>query len=71
MPKNAYTIIDHLSPGDALVILSILTREDDRLGARVAEIATSHLRSADQEEIALDLYAEVALSAENPAVVAE
>ena len=59
MPKNVYTIIDHLSPDDALAILKILAREDDRLGARIAEIATSYLSSADPEEIALDLYAEL------------
>jgi len=59
MPKHAYSIIDHLSPNDALAILRILVHEDDRLGARIAEVATSYLSNVDPEEIALDLYAEL------------
>jgi hypothetical protein len=54
MPNHAYTIIDHLSPDDALAILKILACEDDRLGARIAEVASSYLCSVDPEEIALD-----------------
>jgi aspartate carbamoyltransferase regulatory subunit len=46
MTKNAHTIIDHLSPGDALAILKLLAREDDRLGAHIAEVATSYSRFA-------------------------
>jgi hypothetical protein len=56
MPKDLYTFIDHLSPGDALAILKILAREDDRLAAHVAEVATSYLSSVDPEEIAHVLY---------------
>jgi hypothetical protein len=52
MPKNAQTIIDHLSPDDALAILGILAREDDRLGAHIAEVVTSYLSCADPGEIA-------------------
>jgi hypothetical protein len=59
MPSNASTIIDHLSPNDALAILKILAREDDRLGTRIAEVATLYLSSVDPEDIALDLYAEL------------
>jgi hypothetical protein len=59
MPRNAHTIIDHLSPGDALAILKILAREDDRLAAHVAEVATSYLSSVDPEEIAFGLYEEL------------
>ena len=59
MPKDPHTIIDHLSPGDALAILKTLAREDDRLAARIAEVATSYLSNVDPEEIALDLYDEL------------
>ena len=60
IPNHAYSIIDHLSPNDALAILRILVHEDDRLGARIAEVATSYLSNVvDPEEIALDLYAEL------------
>jgi hypothetical protein len=59
MNSDPHTIIDHLSPGDALAILRILVREDDQLVAHIAEVARSYLSSVDPEEIALDLYAEL------------
>ena len=56
MPKDLHTIIDHLSPNDALVILRSLARDDASLAARIAEVATAHLSQADAEQVAMDLY---------------
>ena len=57
--NDPYTIIDHLSPGDALAILKILACEDDRLAIRIAELATSYLSDVDAEDVADTLYVEL------------
>ncbi len=57
--NNAHHILQHLSGSDALAILEILARADTKLAARIAEIATAHLREIDMEEVAAALYDEL------------
>ena len=57
--KDPHEIVKHLSLGDAHKILQILAREDDRLAARIAEMARSLLSDVEPEEVAADLCAEL------------
>ena len=59
MIKEPLHIIDHLSPTDELAILRTLAGSDERLAARIAEMATTHLRGVDPEEVAAALYDEL------------
>jgi len=59
MMRDLHEIIDHLSPTDALSILRILADSDERLAARIAEIATARLSGVDLEEVAAVLYDEL------------
>ena len=59
--QDPHQIIEQLSPGDALTVLKALAREDERLAARIAEIATSHLSDVDPGEVAFVLYDELNL----------
>ncbi len=54
--KDPQEIIDQLSHGDALAVLKTLAREDERVAARIAEIATTHLSDVDPEEVAAMLF---------------
>ncbi len=57
--KNPHEIINQLSPNDALQVLKTLARDDEKLAARIAEIATAHLSEVDPEDIAFELYHEL------------
>jgi hypothetical protein len=57
--RDPHKIIGQLSPADALAVLKILTRDDEQLAARVAEIATARLSAVDPGEVALELYEEL------------
>jgi hypothetical protein len=57
--KEPHEIIDQLLPGDALAVLKTLARDDERLAARIAEIATARLGAVDPEEVAFELYGEL------------
>jgi hypothetical protein len=57
--QDPHQIIDHLSPTDALAILRALAREDERLAARIAQIATAQLSDVDPGDVAIDLYEEL------------
>ena len=57
--KDPHEIIDQLSHGDALAVLKALAREDDQLGACIAEKATVYLSNVDPAEVAAALYAEL------------
>jgi hypothetical protein len=59
--KAPHEIIDQLSPEDAVVVLKTLARDDERLAARIAELAMAHLDAVDQEEVALEVYEELDL----------
>ena len=50
--KDPHEIIDQLSGGDALAILKTLARGDERLAARITEIATEHLSDVEPQAIA-------------------
>jgi hypothetical protein len=59
MTKEPLHIIDTLSPTDALASLRSLVGSDDRLAARIAEMATARLRGVDPEEVAAALCDEL------------
>ena len=57
--KNPQTIINALSPEDALHILKKLASEDDALAVRIADMANTLLSQVDFEEIAENLLFEL------------
>jgi hypothetical protein len=57
--RDSHTIINQLSPSDALAVLKTLARDDETLAARIAEVAIAHLNELEPEEVASVLYDEL------------
>lgn len=57
--KDPLKVIDQLSHGDALAVLRTLAREDERLAARIAEVAMARMSDVDPEEVSFMLYDEL------------
>lgn len=57
--RDSHTIINQLSPSDALAVLKTLARDDEALAARIAEVAIAHLNELEPEEVASVLYDEL------------
>lgn len=56
--QDSHDIISQLSPDDARAILGILAR-DEKIAARIAELAIARLSAVDVEEVAYALYEEL------------
>lgn len=59
--RDPHEVIKRLSPQDALSVLRTLTREDESITARAAEIAIERLSTVDPEAVALKLCDELSL----------
>ncbi len=54
--KDVHQIIEQLTPADASAILQALAASDEKLAARIMEMALARIQQVDVEEVAAILY---------------